>query len=441
MFVCIRLLIKGGHIIKKRKKILLILSHFRKNQSLLDKLILGYALSSITLDQLISITPDEYEVECVDERYENVDFNWDGNIVGISTLTLNANHAYQIADEFRKRGKTVILGGYHPSALPEEAKLHADSVVIGEAEISWPKLLRDYENGNLKPFYKSQPVNPKMIPSPKSLSQNFSLYRMIQATRGCPLGCKYCAVQNVEGTHFRAKPINSVIEEIKSLRAKRFFFADSSLTINSNHTKQLFQEMVGLNKKFSCYGNINILRDDDELLDLANRAGCETWLIGFESVNQESIDYIGKNINKVTDYALGIKKIQDFGMMVTGLFMFGFDPDKPDIFKTTIQALYKMKLNKATFSILTPYPGTILYNELEKEGRILTKDWSQYDLANVVFQSKNISMEQLKQGRISIVKEFYSLLNCLKRSFYDSNLDFKRFVIRTARDYFLNSFH
>lgn len=407
----------------------------------MDKFISTSVLPSITLEQLISITPVKYEVECVDERLKNVDFNWDGNLVGISTLTLTANHAYKIADEFRRRGKTVVLGGYHPSALPEEAKQHADAVVIGEAEISWPKLLRDFENGELKPFYRARPVDPKMIPSPKKLSENFSLYGMVQATRGCPHGCKYCAVQNVEGIHFRARPIKKVLEEIESLQEKRFFFADSSLTINSSYTKQLFQEMIGLNKKFSCYGNINVLCNDDELLNLAKEAGCETWLVGFESVSQDSIRYIGKKTNKVIDYASGVEKIKNFGMMVMGLFMFGFDPDKPDIFKTTLKAINKMKLNRASFSIVTPYPRTTLFNELEKEGRILTKDWSKYNLANVVFLPKNISVEQLLNGRISLVKEFYSLPNCLRRSFQDTNPDFNRLVIRTASDYLLNNFY
>jgi radical SAM superfamily enzyme YgiQ (UPF0313 family) len=399
------------------------------------------SLPSITLEQLISITPDKYEVECVDERWENVDFNWDGDLVGISTQTLSANRAYNIADEFRKRGKKVVLGGYHPSALPKEAKQHADAVVIGEAELSWPQLLRDFENGKLKPFYQIMPVDPKMIPPPKRISQSLSFMGMIQATRGCPHGCKYCAVQNVEGSNFRTRPIKNVIEEIKSLQENRFFFADSSMTINSKYSKELFQEMTGLNKKFSCYGNINVLRNDDDFLNLASEAGCETWLIGFESVCKESIRYIGKKTNKVEEYASGVKKIRDYGMMVTGLFMFGFDTDKLDIFETTLKAINQMELNRAAFSIVTPFPGTALFDELEKEGRILTKDWSKYNLRNVVFQPKNMSAEQLVNGRNSMVKEFYSLSNCLRRGFQDTNPNFNRLVVRTARDYLLNNYY
>jgi radical SAM superfamily enzyme YgiQ (UPF0313 family) len=199
--------------------------------------------------------------------------------------------------------------------------------------------------------------------------------------------------------------------------------------------------MKGLNKKFSCYGNINVLQNDDEFLNLASEAGCETWLIGFESVSRESIKYIGKNTNKVEEYISGVKKIRDYGMMVTGLFMFGFDTDKLDIFDSTLKAINQMELNRAAFSIVTPFPGTELFNEMEREGRILTKDWSKYNLRNVVFQPKNMSAEQLVKGRDSLVNEFYSLLNCLKRGFQDTNPNFNRLIVRTTRDYLLNNYY
>lgn len=421
-------------------KILLILSHLKAKNYLFSKFVITSSFPTLTLEQLVSITPDKYEVEYVDERLENVDFNWDGDIVGISTLTLNANHAYEIADEFRRRKKTVILGGYHPSALPKEAKQHADAVVIGEAEISWPQLLRDYENKNLKPFYKSKPVDPKKIPSPRRLPEFITSESIVQATRGCPFRCKYCTVQSVEGAKFRMRPIKKVIEEIKSLKRNRFIFADSSVTINSNYTKQLFQEIIGLNKKFSCYGNINVLKNDEELLKLANDAGCEQWLIGFESINQETLNYIGKKTNKVEDYAIAVKKIRDYGMTIMGLFMFGFDTDKKDVFDSTLEAIYKMNLERAGFAILTPFPGTALFNEFEKENRILTRDWSKYNLRNVVFQPKNMSIEQLLNGRNSIAKEFYSFSNCLRRSFIDENLSIDRLKNRIVSDYFINRF-
>lgn len=425
----------------KIMKILLILSQAGLKPNLLNEILITSFYPSITLEQLISITPEKYEVECVDERYQKVNFNWDGDIIGISTLTTSANHAYEMADEFRKRGKTVVLGGYHPSALPDEAKQHADSVVIGEAELSWPELLNDFENKKLKPFYKTKSVDPNKIPSPKKIPQRFQFFGMIQSTRGCPQGCKYCAIQNVEGTIFRSRPIKKVIEEIKSLQTKRFMFADSSMTINPEHTKKLFREMIGLDKKFSCYGNINVLNNDDEFLDLAYKAGCESMLIGFESVSQKTIGHIGKKTNKVEEYISGVRKIRDYSMMVTGLFMFGFDTDTKDVFDTTLDTIYKMDLDRAAFAILTPYPGTALFNDMVSQGRMLTKDWSKYNMRHVVFQPKNFTVEELLNGRNYLSREYYSLSNCLKRSFSDENLNLIRLMKRTVGDYLLNRFY
>jgi radical SAM superfamily enzyme YgiQ (UPF0313 family) len=419
---------------------LLVLAHSRTSSDPFNKFVYTSYYPSITLEQLISITPKKYKVEYVDERYRSVDLNWNGSLVGISTLTSNALHAYSIADEFRKKGKTVVLGGYHPSALPEEAIQHADAVVIGEAEISWPQLLRDFENRELKPFYRAPLVNPKMIPSPRRTPGNFPYIGVIQASRGCPYQCRFCAINNVEGSRFRARPIERVIEEIKSLKTGRFMFADSSLTIDKKFTKQLFQEMIGLNKKFSCYGNINVLQDDDELLSLAKKAGCETWLIGFESINQESLLYIGKSSNKVQDYLSAVKKISENEMRIVGLFIFGFDTDTPDIFETTLEAIYEWDLDRAAFAVLTPFPGTELCSELEKEERILTKDWEKYNIRNVVFQPKNFSVNQLYRGRNTLAKKFYSFSNCMRRNIQDKNLNFNRFIRRTAGDFLLNRY-
>jgi radical SAM superfamily enzyme YgiQ (UPF0313 family) len=421
-------------------QILLIQAHSRTHSNLFNKFVYTSFYPSITLEQLISITPKSYQVDYVDERYQSIDLNWKGSLVGISTLTPNALHAYSIADEFRKKGITVVLGGYHPSALPEEALQHADAVVIGEAEISWPQLLRDFENRELKPFYRAPLVDPTMIPSPKRPSGNFPYIGIVQASRGCPYQCRFCAINNVEGSRFRARPIEQVIEEIKSLGTDRFMFADSSMTIDTHFTKQLFQEMIGLHKKFSCYGNINVLQSDDELLSLAKKAGCETWLIGFESINQESLHHIGKSTNKVQDYSSGIKKISEYEMRIIGLFIFGFDADTPDIFETTLKAIYEWELDRAAFAILTPFPGTKLFKELGKEGRILTKDWEKYNLREVVFQPKILSVDQLFRGRNTIVKKYYSFSNCLRRSIQDKHLDFNQLIRRTAGDFFLNRY-
>ena len=417
-------------------RILLILAHHGiKKKSLFYKFVYTSYYPSLTLDQLAAITPADYDLEIIDERWQNINYGWDGDLVGISSLTYSAQHAYEIADRFRSKGKTVVLGGYHPSSLPQEAKKHADSVVVGEAEESWPKLLEDFEQSRLKSFYHSKPVNPEKIPSCERISTRFQGVASIQATRGCPYECKFCAIQKVEGSTLRMRPIVEVIKEIKSIRSKRLFFADSSLTINPEYTKTLFKKMKGLKKTFSCYGNINVLGNDKEILELANEAGCELWLIGFESINQETLHAIGKQTNKVDEYANTVRKIRNHGMRIMGLFMFGFDTDMPEVFDTTIQAIYRWKLDKAGFAILTPFPGTKLYSELEKEGRILTKDWSKYNLKDVVFQPKNMTKEELYEGTKRLVNEFYSTTNSLKRSFRDDHITPHRFVYSVTSDY------
>lgn len=375
-------------------------------------------------------------VELVDERCKKINFNGSYDLVGISCLTYNAPRAYEVADEFRKRGVTVILGGYHPSALPEEAKQHADAVVIGEAEYSLPELLMDLEKGDLKPFYHSKKfVNPDEIPPANhQIRVDSAFIESVQATRGCPNRCQFCAIKEVEGCILRSRPIKNVIEEIKSINKKRLFFADASLTINPSYSKSLFREMRELNKKFDCCGNINILAKDDEFLKLASEAGCELIQVGFESISQRSIDEIKKKTNRVEDYARAIRKIEDYNIMVMGLFIFGFDMDTPDIFTKTLDAIHRWNIDRAFFFTLTPYPGTPIFDKLDEEGRILTKDWSKYTQMQVVFQPKNMSIDELAKGTQRVVKDFHSISNSLRRGFNDDDFSLNRFVTRISRD-------
>ncbi|RLF53213.1 MAG: B12-binding domain-containing radical SAM protein [Thermoplasmata archaeon] len=422
-------------VVCKNMKILFILAHTNMKHTVFDEFVYTYYYPSLTLEQLVAITPNEHDVDVIDGRYQKIDYEWNGDVVGISCNTVSANIAYEIADEFRRRGKTVVLGGWHPSLQPIEAKQHADSVVIGEAEISWPQLLKDYENGKMKPFYQSKTVDPKDIPCPKRKKQKHSLvFTPIQATRGCPYGCKFCPVYKLEGQKLRARPVEQVVEEIKTISSKQLFFVDNSLTINPGYTKKLFYEMKELNKKFTCYGNINVLGGDDELLKLAAEAGCNLWLIGFESVSQETIDDIGKTTNKVKEYENTVKKIHDYGMMVQGLFVFGFDKDTPEIFDKTLNAIYQWRIDKAGFAILTPFPGTTLYEQLEKEGRIITKNWMKYNLKNVVYKPKNMTVEQLFNGTNKLLNEFYSMSNLIRRNIQDEKINFKRFINRTLSE-------
>jgi len=410
--------------------------HNNKNKSFSYKLLEKTVRSgSLALAQLAAVTPKKHEIEIIDEnRYELIDINKKYDLVGISFITQNAIRAYKIADEFRRKGIPVVLGGYHPSSLPEEAKQHADSVVIGEAELNWPKLLNDFENDQLKPFYRQEkPVDPRLIPLiRREIGLNFLHTNEVQATRGCPYRCDFCCMQNVEGYTFRKRPIENVIEEIKGIKSKSVFFDDSSLTIDVEFTKELFGEMKSLNKYFQCHGNINTLAEDDELLKLSKEAGCLTWYIGFESISQESLNSVHKNTNKVEKYESAVKKIRKYGLSIRGMFVFGFDYDKKNIFNETLKKVKNWRLDVAYFMILTPFPGTPLYNRLDEEGRILTKDWSQYTESNVLFEPKNMTKEELYEGVRSMVENYYSFSNVARRTLDNHKLNLPRFVCKAS---------
>jgi len=385
-------------------------------------------LPPLTLLQIAALTPPEYEVSIIDESFEKIGFNEDYDLVALSFRTLNAPRAYEIADEFRKQGVTVVCGGWHPSALPEEAKQHADAVVIGEAEGAWPQLLTDFKKGKLKPFYKAKLVDPSLIPEPRrNIFRYTHVIETVQISRGCPYKCEFCSISNmINGNIYRARPIENVIREIKNIKNKFLVFVDPSLTINIKHTKNLFKNMRNLNKKFACFGNTN-LADDEKFLKLASEAGCLGWSIGFESISQKSIEDIGKKTNKVRDYKRIIRKVHDHNMAVLGSFVFGFDSDTINTFDATLDTIYDLELDTVGINILTPFPGTPLYTRLEKEGRILTRDWSKYGMRDVVFKPKNMTPEELLDGVKKIAGEFYShkslfkvALNSIKLGFYPS---------------------
>ncbi len=387
---------------------------------------------SINLQILSSLTPDRYKADIKEYfRLGDIETNDDYDIYGLSFMTQYAPEAYRIADELRERDKKVILGGWHASALPEEAKQHADAVVIGEAEETWPKLLVDFERDKLRSFYEPErPVAPENIPILKHHGKR--RYNGVMATRGCPFGCDFCSVTNSKFRNiFRPRPIKHVIEEIRSINEKYIVFHDNSLTINVEYTKQLFKELKGINKKFVASGNVNVLGRDDEFLKLASEAGFVGWFVGFESFSTQSLNEIHKKTNKVKDYKLTVKKLHDYNMHVTGSFIFGFDNDSRQTFDLAFDHIQSIEIDIPYINILTPYPGTPLFDRLEKEGRILTKDWSKYTQRDVVFQPKNMTAEELFNHTQELHDNLFSYSQILKRIIKSAKqIYFSRTVIR-----------
>lgn len=382
-------------------------------------ILFGYPI--ITLPHVAAITPNKYDVEIVNENYDTIDFDADADLIGITCYTMTAPRVYEIADEFRSRGKTVVLGGYHPTAIPEEALEHADSIVFGMAEANWPKLLADFEKGKLKQIYeKDTNYRPEDIPPiRRDLIEHNPIMGAVQTTRGCPNRCEFCAIASFCEHGIKQRPIENVIEEIKQMPNKLFTIHDPHLTANPKYAKTLFKEMIKnkINKSWVSNGTTNVLlKADEEFLNLARKSGCVEWFVGFESVSQAALNGIKKTHNKVENFKKMIDRVHKHGMSIQGGIIFGFDEDTPDVFDATLEKINELEIDVLEINILTPYPGTPLYERLDKEGRIFTKDWSKYNQVDVVFEPKNMSVEELISGTKKVAKEFYSWGNIIKRN-------------------------
>jgi radical SAM superfamily enzyme YgiQ (UPF0313 family) len=384
-----------------------------------SSILFGYPI--ITLPHLAAITPRHHEVKIINENYENLDFNEPADLVGITSYTMTAPRVYELADEFRRRGRKVVLGGYHPTAMPDEAKPHADSIALGEAEAIWPELLNDAENGKLKPFYGPNP-NFDMADIPpirRDLIRQNPIAGAVQSTRGCPNQCEFCAIASFCQHGVKQRPVKNVVDEIQQMPNRVFAIHDPSLTVNPPYARELFKELIKqkVHKGWVSNGNANVLgKIDDEFLDLAYKAGCVEWFVGFESVSQESLNGIKKTVNKVEDFKRMIKRVHKHGMAIQGGIIFGFDQDTPDIFDATLEKMYEWELDAVEVNILTPYPGTPLFDRLEREGRLLTKDWKRYNQVEVVFKPKNMTEKELFEGARKVAKKFYTMPNVIVRA-------------------------
>jgi radical SAM superfamily enzyme YgiQ (UPF0313 family) len=364
------------------------------------------------LAEVAALTPADVEVSLTDEKVTVVDFQKETDLVGITALTMTAQRAYEIADAFRARGVKVVLGGIHPSVLPEEASQHADAVVIGEAEDIWPNLIADFRANKLQKIYR-QHERPSMINLPFPRRDLFArgayLFRnTIFTTRGCPYSCSFCTVTSFFGHTYRCRPVEEVVKEIETLDKKKLVvFLDDNIVGNPKFAKELFRALVPFKIKWVSQCSVTIARDN-ELLKLAADSGCIDLWIGFESLSPTNLSAVGKRINAADEYESVIRKIHSYGIGIHGFFVFGFDEDDADSFKRTVRFAQRMRLETAQFNLLTPYPGTGLYESLDKAGRIVNRDWSEYG-NDLMFEPKSMSREMLQKGRTWAWREFYGL--------------------------------
>jgi radical SAM superfamily enzyme YgiQ (UPF0313 family) len=368
-------------------------------------------LPTLQARELAAITPPQHTVSVINERYSTIHFDTRYDVVLINFVTSTAPRAYAIADTFRKKGVPVVLSGFHASGVPEEAKYHADSVLVGRNESAWLTVLKDIEQKSLQPFYHASPYEPSMSLPPTNVTlPGFTMTGALEATRGCPYRCEFCPETNIQGgASFYKRPISEVIAEIQTIPQRILMFYDTSLTIDPAYTKELFKQMKGLHKKFFCNGNVDILAHDLELVRLSREAGCLAWLVGFESIGQETLDVVGKRTNTVDDYAEAVQNIHNNHMVVVGDFIFGFDTDTSEVFEQTLKKIQELNIDVVDFSILTPFPGTALFKKLDSQGRILTKEWRFYNMGHAVFQPTHMTPKELEEGIRRIYNEFYGV--------------------------------
>ena len=378
----------------------------------------GLMMPQLALYILEGLTPPEHEVKIIEEETDHVDLEQECNLVAISCMTANAPRAYELCQEFKKRGKTVILGGVHPTILPEEALQHADCVVVGEAEGVWETLLEDFQNIKLKrKYHDPNPDLGKYVPKDFSKIIKRRLFNLlpIMTTRGCPYNCDFCCVTNLFGKKIRHISIENVVRDIKDSGAKNFMFLDDNIIGHRKYAKELFKAIKPLNIVWVGQASVSLLVKDDELMQLAAESGCKALFFGVESVSEEQLQSMRKAFNEIEQMEDAFKKIKKMGILIHASMIFGFDNDTKEIFNETVRFLIKNKVSTVSFNVLTPYPGTKIYNDLKKENRLTTTNWKYYDHNTVVFKPKNMTPYELQMGKINARKKFYSITSILKR--------------------------
>lgn len=377
----------------------------------------------LTLPTLASLVPDDLDctVACHDEGIADIDCNLQADLVGITVITGTALRAYEMAAHFRSRGITVVLGGPHVTLLPEEATQHADSIVVGYAEETWPELLRDFKIGKLRPRYDQSPnftLGGSPLPDRSVLPERrFLTADVFEATRGCYHNCSFCVVPSAWGRHHWQKPVEEVVADIRRRKARRAIFVDLNLIADRNYAAELFEAIRPLHIQW--YGlATTLLCDDLPLLDLAAASGCRGLLMGLESISPQALRRSHKSFNDPDSYPRVVQQLHQRGIALQGCFVFGLDDDTPDVFQQTAEFAVDCGIDLPRFAIVTPFPSTPLYRQLESEDRIITRNWELYDGQHVVFQPANMSIEQLQRGTEQAWKHCYSYRNIARRLFH-----------------------
>ncbi|MEM7179299.1 MAG: radical SAM protein [Spirochaetota bacterium] len=392
------------------------------------KYIKGWQMEPLPAAHLAGLTPNDVSIRFFDDRMESIDYSHPTDLVAMSVETYTAKRSYQIASEYRRRGVSVVMGGFHPTLVPEEVKEYAESIVIGEAEGIWENLIDDFRSKQLQKVYKAakRPQLSSLRPD-RSIFQgkNYLPIGLVEAARGCTFRCDFCVIQSYFNSTQNRRDIDSILKEIRSLRKtkKLFFFVDDNTVSHPKAAKEFYKALIPLKIKWVSQATITMTHDE-ELLYLMKKSGCQGVLIGFESLNPTNLLSMNKKFNASRGGAkAAIQKMHRFGLRLYATFIFGYDEDTLETFQETVEFCIENKIYMAAFNHLTPFPGTPLYDRLEKQGLLLYPKWwldDRYKYGQVPFKT-NLSQEIIQEECVKARKAFYSFPSIFKRALSKTN--------------------
>jgi radical SAM superfamily enzyme YgiQ (UPF0313 family) len=399
-----------------------------------EKYIRSWQMEPLAPAVLAGLTGPGVEITFHDDRMESIPYDEPTDLVAISVETYTARRAYQIASEYRKRGVPVVMGGFHATLVPEEVSDYAESILIGEAETLWPKLIEDFRNGRLRRVYRRAGR-----PSLDGLKLDRSIFSgkrylpigLVEAGRGCQFRCEFCAIQSYFKSTQTRRPAQEIVEEVSRLNKKLVFFVDDNITSNIEEAKEFFRALIPLNIRWVSQASINAAHDE-EFLRLIKASGCQGLLIGFESLNPQNLKRMHKGFNQMKGgYEVALANLRRHGIRLYVTFILGYDDDSVDTFEETLEFAMKHRFYMVAFNHLTPFPGTPLYRRLEDEGRLTYDKWwldPEYRYGMVPFEPRGMSAEEVRLCCIEARARFYSYPSMFKRS-----LDFEV----NASDFFM----
>jgi radical SAM superfamily enzyme YgiQ (UPF0313 family) len=390
----------------------------------------------LALLALAGLEDRDIEYRYIDERYEPVVYEEKYDIVAMSLMALQAPKAYQMAAEFKKRGAYIVMGGLHPTVLPAETGQHADSVFIGEAELTWPQFIRDFRSGKPQKYYENkETVDLAVVPAPKYdiIASMTSRYPDVplQVSRGCPHDCSFCTASKIYGFNYRQKTISQTIKELEKIleiypKKPSIWFTDDNMFANKKFGKELMRALIPYRIIWHTQTDLSIA-EDEELLKLIYQAGGWRILVGLESIiegNLECLDSRNWKFRKYKTnhgYADAISKIQSHGIGIIGAFMIGLEKDTKATFQKTVDFVHETNLYGTQITVLTPMPGTDIYDAYKAAGRLLHEDWSRYTYVNVNFTHPNLSKQELEDGLLYIYYNVYNAAFFKQKAMYFKN--------------------